>query len=452
MFVRQSRLWLIVVVGLLLILAGWQAPYWLQTLPGRYLARLPQPIQQLAMAGQSDILPTAPAQADISFLLHPPTPPAAAISPTATAALLAPVITTGQAGAASPTPLPSETPTETPTVTPTPTAPSIPIPSQARLNGFRHTFQTWNNCGPATLSMALSYYEIYRSQHEIAAITKPHPEDRNVTPQEMVAYVEEHTDVSAIDRTNGSLPLVRRLLANGFPVIIELGINPPGEYRWMGWYGHYLLLVAYDDEREVFWVYDSWFGTSEAPGENATIDGREASYQELDAQWRAFNRHYITFFRPEERKRVETILGPQLDDQIMWQQALTRVQAELNQEADDPFLWFNLGTVYNALGDYEKAAAAFDQARSIGLPWRMLWYQFGPYEAYYQVGRYEEVILLANATLENRPYFEESFYYKGLAQAALGDPTAARQSINQAAGLNPNIILQSQRCQALEIC
>ena len=50
----------------------------------------------------------------------------------------------------------------------------------------------------------------------------------------------------------------------------------------------------------------------------------------------------------------------------------------------------------------EEAAAAFDQARQIGLPWRMLWYQFGPFEAYYETGRYDEVIALADATLQTR--------------------------------------------------
>ncbi len=47
-------------------------------------------------------------------------------------------------------------------------------------------------------------------------------------------------------------------------------------------------------------------------------------------------------------------------------------------------------------------------------------------ETYYKAGRYEDVILLADVTLEDRPYFEESYYYKGLALAAMGD--ASRRS------------------------
>jgi tetratricopeptide (TPR) repeat protein len=125
----------------------------------------------------------------------------------------------------------------------------------------------------------------------------------------------------------------------------------------------------------------------------------------------------------------------------MWQKSLVKAQADAASDPSNAFYWFNLGTTYNAVGDYERASTAFDQARSIGLPWRMLWYQFGPYEAYYEVGRYEDVILLADVTLKDRPYFEESFYYKGLALAASGETAAAEENLERAATFNPNFDL-----------
>lgn len=287
------------------------------------------------------------------------------------------------------------------------------------------------------MAMALSYYGLTLDQSETAVFLKPNPEDRNVSPSQMVAYVNEQTPYSALDRTNGTLETVKRQIANGSPVIIELGIEPPGEYRWLGWYGHYLLIVAYDDTRQQFWVYDSWLGTSDVPMENATADGRTLTYADADRQWRQFNRHYIVLYRPEETDQVANIIGEEMDDTTMWQKSLVRVQAELLQEPEEAFLWFNLGTVYTALGQYEEAATAFDQARAIGLPWRILWYQFSPYEAYYRVGRYEDVLLLADMTLKDRPYFEEAYYYKGLALLALGDDEAARDNLENAVTFNP---------------
>jgi cytochrome c-type biogenesis protein CcmH/NrfG len=60
----------------------------------------------------------------------------------------------------------------------------------------------------------------------------------------------------------------------------------------------------------------------------------------------------------------------------MWQRAQSVTQEELEADPGNAFLWFNLGTIYSALEDYEKSAFALDQAPALGLPWRMVWCQF----------------------------------------------------------------------------
>ncbi len=424
------------ILGLLLI-GILAAPMVLRAIPPRYVARfLPKPLQELAAPRQeSSILPTVVQPIDASALLARLEAPAT-VEPISDLppATFTPIPTTGgeiiiQVDA-SPTPLP--------TIQPTPTNTPIPIPSAARLEGFRHHFQTWNNCGPATMAMTLSYFGLPITQNDTAAVLKPNPEDRNVSPYEMADYVNERTEFVALTRANGRLHTLKQLIANNIPVIIELGIEPPGEYRWLGWYGHYLLVVAYDDTSQQFWVFDSWFGTSLIPGENADKNGRNLSYSELETYWPHFNNNYIPVYAPNQAAQVVEIIADDMDDTIMWQKSLATAQQNAAADPENPFLWFNLGNSYNALAEYEKAATAFDQARALGLPWRMLWYQFGPYEAYYQVGRYEDVILLADVTLKDRPYFEESFYYKGLALAALGDDTAAQKYFEDAAEFNPN--------------
>jgi hypothetical protein len=420
----------------LLLLAMLALPAFLKALPSRYLARLPEPLQEIgAPAVTSPILPTAVAPLTAGTLLQTEAEIEAetAVVPAPTVWLAEPATPTPRTGnnetATEPTPEPTAEPSATP----------ISIPPSVRLQGVTHHFQEWNNCGPATLSMTLSYFGLHVNQTQTAAFLKPNPEDRNVTPEEMVAYVQQHADgVAAIHRANGNLDTIRRLLAHDIPVVVEIGIDPPGEFRWLGWYGHYLLIVAYDDDREQFWVYDSWFGTSEEPLQNAHPDGRMLSYAEMDEYWLHFNRNYIAFYRPEQSVLVADLIGPAIDDAVMWQQALPRIRAETAADPNNAFHWFNLGTVYNNLDRYEEGAAAFDQARAIGLPWRMLWYQFGPYEAYYQIGRYDDILLLAETTLKDRPYFEESFYYKALAQAALGQTDVARTNLQRAVDFNPN--------------
>lgn len=417
----------------LFALAGLLAsPTLLKAIPPRYAARLPEPLRQMSVPRDAaPILPTVARPLTANDLLQTQDEVGTAV-PIAAPATLTPPAINGSETAATPQPTPTNPPTSQPTAT------RIPLPTSVRLTGIDHKFQDWNNCGPATLAMALSYFDLNQTQSQTAASLKPNSEDRNVSPWEMADYVNNETELAAISRVNGDLYTVRRLIANDIPVILEIGIEPPGEFRWMGWYGHYLLVVAYDDDQQQFWVYDSWFGTSEVPLENATSDGRVLTYAEVTEYWPHFNRTYIALYRPEQAALAADIIGDEMDDAVMWQNALVEVREETAVSPDNAFLWFNLGTIYNALGQYEAAATAFDQARAIGLPWRMLWYQFGPYEAYYQVGRYEDVLLLADTTLKDRPYFEESFYYKGLAHAALGETKLARDNLEKAAKFNPN--------------
>jgi tetratricopeptide (TPR) repeat protein len=54
------------------------------------------------------------------------------------------------------------------------------------------------------------------------------------------------------------------------------------------------------------------------------------------------------------------------------------------------------------------------------------------------VGRYEELIALADATQKPVGDLEESYYYKGLALAKLGRAVEARDALTLALKYNPN--------------
>ncbi len=48
------------------------------------------------------------------------------------------------------------------------------------------------------------------------------------------------------------------------------------------------------------------------------------------------------------------------------------------------------------------------------------------------------MVILADVTLLDRPYFEESYYYRGLALEALEEVQEARQNLEEAIRFNPN--------------
>lgn len=302
-------------------------------------------------------------------------------------------------------------------------------PSSERMFGIRHVKQTWNNCGPANITMALSFFGWTEDQSVAASFLKPDREDKNVNPGEMVAFVNERTGVRAITRIGGDMNLLKDFIASGFPVIIETGYMPEG-YDWIG---HYQTVVGYDDILGVFYVYDSYLGT----GENG--EGIAETYTDFDAKWQHFNRIFIVLYEQAREGLVRDILGDRADLTTAAENALAVAQAEARANPQNSFAWFNIGTALTRLERYEEAAAAYDQARRVGtLPWRMTWYQFGPFEAYYNSGRYDDVLALVNANLNNgAQYVEETHYWNGRVLAAQGNTSGAVAAFRRALQHNP---------------
>jgi hypothetical protein len=305
------------------------------------------------------------------------------------------------------------------------------IPPAYQLNGVQHYYQTWNNCGPATLSMALSYYGYTDDQAVAAAWLKPNAEDKNVSPWQMAEYVNTQLPgtLRAIIREGGTLEGVKLLISQNFPVIMEAGYDPPNDPQ--GWMGHYLMIYGYDDSLGILHTMDSFEGPN-YPYE----------YAYIDEFWRHFNRLYIVVYPIEREQELLTLLGSDADETQNRLNALETARLEAVANPEDPFAWFNMGTSFAGLGDYESAAIAYDQSRNVGggLPWRMLWYQFGPFEAYYNVGRYTDMVALAQSLLNDGGghLIEETFYYGGLARMGMGETERARSNFDQAVFFNPN--------------
>lgn len=335
------------------------------------------------------------------------------------------------------------TPTLAEPPTPTPPLAYAPAAPLAELTGFVHEWQTWNNCAPATLAMDLSHYGLQLTQADIGDVLRPNKEDKHVSSDELVGYAQTQ-GLHAVGRVSGTPDVMRLLISNGVPVIIATWHEPaPNDGM-----GHYRLLMGYDDATQEWLLYDSLSGTATDP--SAPYEPLRVSYDELDYLWHVMDYRYVVVYSDEQAATVESILGDQLDDSTMWRQALERSAADVELHPDDAFAWFDLGTNRLGLGDANGAAEAYDQARVIGLPWRMLWYQEGPLEAYYAVGRYDEVITLADATLAVTTDVEEIHYWKGLALEAMGQRDNAIASLQLALKKNPGYTAAAEALARLE--
>jgi hypothetical protein len=373
-------------------------------------------------------------QARIKYAISPPGEAAFTPDPT----LAAMVLSTLEAFTPTLTPTDTPGPTLTPTASPTPTIEPTPLPESIQLSGTRHEYQKWNNCGPANLSMALSFWGWDGDQRPIAEFVKPNPRDKNVMPYEMVAFVEENTSLKALTRVGGDLDLIKRFIAAGIPVLIEKGFEGPG---FEGWMGHYEVVTGYDDARQRVTVQDSYI-KADLP----------VSYEDLITYWRHFNYTFIIVYPPDRESEVLSLLGPLADETQSYQYAAEVASTEIYQLTDRAlfFAWYNRGTNLMRLQDYGGAALAYDEAFKIDAQlaindpdrraWRILWYQTGPYFAYYYTGRHYDVLNLANFTIENmsEPAVEESFYWRGLAREALGDLDGAIADFERALRWHPD--------------
>lgn len=336
-------------------------------------------------------------------------------------------------------------PTAEATLAPTqaaPTATLAPPPAQARIAEMPYVDQHYgqNNCAPANLAMTLKFWGW---QGDIAPLTlslKPYELDKNVMPYELADYVNSATNLRAIERVGGTPELLKRLVAAGYPVIVERGVYLRDLSGKISWMGHYQVVYGYDDAQGKYQVKDSF----EAGGDKFSV-----TYDELQAGWRSFNYHFVLIYPPEQESAANAALGLYADDAAANRAAYDLASSEIYSSEGQAqfFAWYNRGTSLVRLQDFTGAAQAYDEAFALyaklptaDRPWRVTWYQTGPYFAYYYSGRYQDVLNLADQTITSAsaPYLEENFFWRAKAKAALGDTAGAVEDLRKSLEYHPD--------------
>ena len=357
-----------------------------------------------------------------------------ALAPTLTPSLspTSPAFTPTQPG-----PTGTSVPTVPPTLTPT------PLPASLRLAGIHYEDQhnRYNYCGPANLSMALTFWGWDGNRDTVGEYVKTNKDDKNVMPYELQEFVQTQVPgYGAIIRYGGEISLLKKLVAAGFPVVTEKGYYTYDLTGRYGWLGHYQFVTGYDEVKKVLVVQDSYV----PQGEN-----HEFSYDEFTSGWRSFDYLFLMVYPLDREAELMTLLGGYADVDWSSRHALEISTNELSTltGVDQYFAAFNTGTSHVYLQEYVDAAYAYDYAFQLYAdlpddnlrPFRMLWYQTGPYFAYYYSGRYQDVIDLANVTFNTigDDVLEETWYWRGMAKLALGDPAGATDDFRESVRLHP---------------
>ena len=351
----------------------------------------------------------------------PPPLPTAAITRLARAALSTP--------GTRATAVQTTAPTATLVVTAQPVPTATTIPQEVHLAAPKFELQDWNNCGPDTLAMYLRYYGWKGTQFDVSNQVKPLRADRNVNVDELAGYVSQNAGgLRSAYRVGGSLDLLQQLLAAGFPVMIEetFMFDQPYWYQDDLWGGHYLLLTGYNSRTRTFITQDSFKAADQA-----------IAFHTLDGNWQAFNRVYLLVYLPEDQEKLKAVLGANWDADQNRRNALETARSETRATPANPFAWFNLGTNLVYFQQYNDAVQAYNQARALKIPQRMLRYQFGPFLAYFHNGQTDDLIALVDYALKVTPNSEETLLWKGWGLYRQGPKAEALSAFAQAMAARP---------------
>lgn len=296
-----------------------------------------------------------------------------------------------------------------------------PIPESKILsNGGYHIFQSFNNCGPAALSMALRFYGINVSQEELGLSLRPYQvpggdnDDKSVTLEEVAEKSKEY-DLIPYLRPMGNDEIVKQFIASDMPVITRTWLKPDDDI------GHYRIIKGYDNSRGIFIQDDSLQGKD-----------LEYTYAEYDNIWKKFNYEYLVLVPKDKQAIAEKILGEDLNEKNAWIKAKDNSLQELSQNPNDTDARFNLSVAYYKVGEYRKSVEEFERIES-ELSFRTLWYQIDPILSYYELGNYQRVFEITDRILNNQNRaFSELYVLRGKIYQKQGNTEAARQEFEKA--------------------
>lgn len=233
-------------------------------------------------------------------------------------------------------------------------AATLPTPKDAPASylipDMKHIWQTLNNCGPASVVMALSTFGVDASQEDARLALRGADVRRGMGPQGVDGWVSANFGLRAMWRNDGSTDLIRRLVANGFAPMVTQWMQDPSVSR----IAHWRTVRGYDDAQGVFFVNDPMLGNNVA-----------LSYDWFARNWQSFSYRYLVIFRPEDEGLLHAIVGADWNELVARQSLYDRAKADAIAQ-DTNFAWLAYGEAAYANGVFDEAVAAFEKGFSMG--------------------------------------------------------------------------------------
>jgi len=288
------------------------------------------------------------------------------------------------------------------------------------LNNDYHIFQTFNNCGPAALSMALSYFGINKSQQELGNDLRPYQvpngdnDDKSVTLEELAEKSKEY-GLTAYHRPNGKIELIKLFITYDIPIIART-LTKLNEDT-----GHYRIVKGYDDQTQEIIQDDSL--------QNKNL---RFSYDDFSELWNRFNYEYLVLVPQDKVEIAKAILGEDSDEKTAWKKGVQKAEKEINTSPNNIYTIFNLSVAFYNIGEYQKSVEEFEKVEHL-LPFRTLWYQIEPILSFYELGNYDRVFEITDRVLNYYNHaFSELYVLRGNIYKNQGNIDAARSEFEKA--------------------
>lgn len=275
--------------------------------------------------------------------------------------------------------------------------------------------------------MLLSYFGINKSQEEVGERLRPYQnpqgdnDDKSVTLEELASVGKEY-NLTAFHRPNGNIKLLKQFIENNIPVITRTLLSENEDI------GHYRVVRGYDDENETLIQDDS------LQGKNLSY-----SYQKFDSLWKNFNYEYLVLVPKDKKLLAERILGEDIDEKKAWSKAVANAKKALEKDPSDLYVRFNLSVALFYTGEYNQSISEYEKVAG-ELPFRTLWYQIEPIQAYDALGMYEKVFSITDKILNNgNRAFSELYLIRGKIYQKQGKPDLAQEEFQKAVFYNKYI-------------
>jgi hypothetical protein len=223
-------------------------------------------------------------------------------------------------------------------------------PASVVFDEMKHVWQSLNNCGPASVVMALSTLGVDVTQEFARVPLRGTNILSGMGPQKVDGWVNSNFGLRSVWRNNGTNDLLRRLVANGFAPMVTQWMQDPSISR----IAHWRVVRGYDDAKSTFYVNDPMLGNM-VP----------LSYTWFQNNWQSFSYRYMVIYDPKDEAMLKAIVGDDWIDAKMRKNFYERTKADAYSQ-ETSAAWLAYGEAAYGYGLFREAVTAFERGMELG--------------------------------------------------------------------------------------